>query len=113
MPASYTGNETTALWGVVAGDLVHAAFSRNRVAFNGTTPTLSLGDDGDVDRFMTTTNMDAENTGLKRGTGAGFTEVPGYLYTAANTIDVVFAQGGSGTAGRADIWIVAAKIVPF
>ena len=112
-PASYTANETFNMWNVAAGDLVGACFARIRTAFDGTSPSASIGDGDDVDRFMTTTNVGVATTGLKRGTGAGLTETLGYLYTAADTIDITFtAATGSPTVGSMDFWAFVAKVDP-
>ena len=112
-PVSYTANETATIIAVAAGDLVLACFARVRVAFDGTSPDISIGDGSSVNRFMTTTNVGVTATGLKRGTGAGFTETLGYLYTAADTIDITFtAATGSPTVGTIDVWCYIAKIDP-
>ena len=115
-PASYAANSTDSILSASIGDLVGAAFCNVRVVFNGTNVNHSsaLGDDGDVDRFMTTTNVGDTATGLKRGTGAGLTETLGYLYTTANTIDVTFVAdtAGDGTTGNIDWWVYIAKINP-
>ena len=112
-PAAYGTNETTGFWSVQIGDLIAAAFMRVEAAFDGTSPSCSIGDDGDVDRFMTTTNTGIDTTGLKRGTGAGFTETLGFLYTAANNVDIVFtAATGSPTVGRLTAWAYKARVEP-
>ena len=113
VPAAYATNETFQMWNVEIGELVAACFARIEVAFDGTSPSASVGDGDDVDRFMTTTNLGVATTGLKRGTGAGFTETLGYLYTAQDTIDITFtAATGSPAAGRMSIWAYIARVEP-
>ena len=109
-PVTYAANETFTMFNVAIGDLVLACFARVRTAFDGDV-AIAVGDDGDVDRFMTTTNVGATSTGLKRGTGAGFTETLGYLYTAANTIDITYTST-TGTVGALDVWCYIAKVDP-
>ena len=118
-PASYTVDETTGLYPVVAGDLVGPCFSYVRVAFDGTGGrTFSLGDDGDVDRFMATTDADITTVanfvqGLG-GASSTYLALGRHLYIAANNIDIVFvaATAGSPTVGSIDLWHYQAKINP-
>lgn len=115
-PASYASNETANILPAHVGEVIIGAFIRVRTAFDGTNgdATISVGDDGDVDRFITTANSAITATGLKKGTGAGLTETPGYLYTTANTIDITFVAdtGGDGAAGSVDVWVWYAKADP-
>lgn len=117
-PASYTTTSTDAIFGVVPGDLVVGAFHLISVAFDGgsSDAALELGDDGDVNRFSTTTNTTAATLDAEAdiGTGAGFANAPGFLYTAANNIDVVFTRdtGADGTVGECQFWVYIAKIFP-
>ena len=115
-PASYTANETTALFNVASGDLIGPVFARVATAFDGTGGrTISLGDDSDVDRFMTTTVGDVSTAAVLTGvggTGTNYLLIGQHLYTAADTIDVVFtaATGGSPTAGVVVVTIYVAKL---
>lgn len=114
-PVAYATTETRELFPVAAGDLVGPVFMNVRVAFDGTTPTLSLGDDGDVDRFMTTTTAAATVTGLKQGiggSGSTYLAIGQHLYVAANTIDVVYTYTAVTATGYADIWCYIAKVNP-
>ena len=115
-PTSYTVNQTFQMWNVAVGDLVGPLFVRVRVAFDGTSPSFSIGDGDAVARFMTTTEAGAETTGLKigRGVSGGSYILDGkYLYTAADTIDITFtAATGSPTVGTIDVWAYIAKVDP-
>lgn len=117
-PASYSADETAQIIPVAAGDLIGPHYGLMRTAFDGTGGrTMSLGDGGDVDRFMTTTIGDlsqAAGTYLigVGGSGSTYAAIGRHLYTAADTIDIVFvaATGGSPTAGAVDIWLYIAKV---
>ena len=113
-PASYTANSTPAIWNVAAGDLIRGAFVQIRVAFDGITPVATLGDGGDADGFLTSALVGITATGLKpaQNTSAYLLETQGYLYTSADTIDVTWTQGGTGTAGFADWWVFVSKVNP-
>jgi hypothetical protein len=115
-PAAYGTDEIFTAINVSVGDVVGGAFMRITEVFNGTTgdATLELGDASDTNRFMTTANCGATVLGLKEGTGAGFTETPGYLYTAADTVDVNYVKDTSadGTTGICDAWIYVAQAYP-
>lgn len=118
-PAAYDTNENTGLWPVEVGDVVKRAYCFVRTAFDGTSPSAALGDDGDVDRYITTTNsaIATADTAPQRGTGAGIGgstgNILGYLYTAADLVDVDFtAATGSPTTGFVDWWIYVKKVWP-
>jgi hypothetical protein len=117
IPASYTSNETTALFNVAAGDLIAYVHARTEVAFNGagTAAILTLGDGADPDRFILGGDVDETSTGLYAatgGSGSDYLLLGSHLYTAADTIDVVFTANTSGsrTAGEALFVIHKAKV---
>ena len=115
-PANFNANEAdTAAIRVNVGDVVGAAFCRIRAAYDGTTPTLALGDGSDADGFMTTTNTGATATGIKLGTGAYTDDTPGKLYTAADYVSVEYNIGATDSTqiGRCDFWIWVAKANPY
>jgi hypothetical protein len=116
-PASYSTDEIATVINVDVGDVVGAAFLRVRAAFNGSNAdaTMELGDGSDRNRFITTTEADVVNTGLKQGVGAGFTNTgQGYLYTAADTVDInlITDTANDGTTGEVDAWIYVAHADP-
>lgn len=119
-PAAIASDETATLFSVHPGDLIGPVFAYIRTAFDGTGGrTISLGDDGDVDRFMTTTIGDVSQAagtylmGLG-GAGSNYLLLGRHLYTAANTIDVVFvaATGGAPSTGNLDFWYYSARVAP-
>ena len=116
-PAVYATDEIFTVINVSTTDLVGAAFVRVTEAFNGTNTdaTIELGDSGTRSRFITTSNSDAQNTGVKQGTGAGLATSPGYLYTAADTIDIncITDTANNGTTGIVDVWVYVAHGVPY
>jgi len=115
-PASYVTDEIKTIINVAAGDVVGAAFMRITEAFNGgnSDATLELGDGSDTNRFITTTNSACTATGLKQGTGAGLTEMPGYMYAGTDTIDIncITDTANDATTGIVDSWIFVAKADP-
>jgi hypothetical protein len=68
--------------------------------FNGTTPSLTIGDSGDPARFMS----------LDLSTASGTYEVnPDYLYSTETDINLYLSIGGSTTAGNGIILINLSK----
>lgn len=122
-PADYTADETRQLFNVEDGDLIGLIIARQIVAYNGsgTDAILELGDDGDIDRFMDAGEID-ETTGGSTGSfvrcagasGGGYVLYRNHLYTARNTIDVVFTANTAGTrnAGRTEFTIYKARVRP-
>lgn len=111
MPDSYTQNQVDPIWHVQVGDIVTHAFCMVGTAFNGTSPSAALGDDADVDRYITTTNsaIGTADTTPQAGSGAalaGSTKAhSGFLYSTEDTIDVDFtAATGTPTEGDVDWW---------
>ena len=115
-PVSYTANETTAIMPVHAGEMVIAAFVRIRTAFDGgnSDAAIDLGDGGDTNRLVENADLTETTAGLYHGSGAGTADDFGHLYTADDTIDVVFTAdtGADGTVGAADIWIWYVTVEP-
>lgn len=119
-PASYSANETATILPVGVGDLVGPLYGLMRTAFDGTGGrTISVGDGDDVDRYMTTTIGDVSQAAgtyliAVGGSASTYLAIGRHLYTAADTIDIVFvaATGGSPTAGAVDIWCWVAKVNP-
>ena len=120
-PVSYSADETANLFNVAAGDLIGLVIVRLRTAFNGTGGrTISLGDGAATTRFMTTATGDISQAagtfiqGVGGGAGTDFLLIGRYLYTAADTVDVVFtaATGGSPTTGALDFYMWVAKVIP-
>ena len=115
-PANHQTTATTALFNMAAGELVVAAFVRITTAFDGsgTNAALDLGDDGDINRFIENVDITETTAGIYQGSGAGLADDFGFLYTANNTIDVVFTRdtGVNGTVGSADFIIYYVQVEP-
>jgi hypothetical protein len=111
-PASYTADETVALFAVDVGDLIYDCLTRTRAIFNGsgTAAKIEIGDGGDPDRFMEDGHMDETALGIYQGKGVGVDN--SHLYSAADTIDVVFTANTSGTrtTGAIDVLVLYAAI---
>lgn len=99
------------------GTFVRAVMLQIGVAFDGTTPTLSVGDDGSAIGFVTTVEAAATADGLKNGIGAYLNSIHaasnanGKLYTEDDTIDLDFTSAGEGTTeGQCTVIVVYAEI---
>lgn len=98
--ASGTPTQTLEPITVGAGDLVHGPFALRLItafkhaadsAQNST--TVQVGDGGDTDRFITSTELNENGTEVLNKAGTGTLN----MYTAADTIDLLF----TGTASKA------------
>lgn len=116
-PANHQTTATTALFDMSVGDVVLAAYCRITVAFDGTNSdaALDLGDDGDINRFIENADLTESTAGLYQGSGAGLADDFGFLYTTANTIDVVFTRETTpdGTTGSAVFTLLVAELAPI
>lgn len=115
-PKDYELGEVFQAIAVSPGDVVGGAFMYITEAFDGTgtDATLKVGDAADPNGYMTTTNTGATSTGLKQGTGAYLTEIPGHLYAVADTVDITFVADTSldGTTGICDLYLYVADVDP-
>lgn len=112
--ASYTATETIQIMPANVGELIGYGFARVTTVFDGsgTAAVLIIGDDGDTNRFFEDGDIDETTVGNYFGKGAGLDNA--YLYTTANTIDVVFTKdtGNDGTTGIFDVWFYIARVAP-
>ena len=98
------GNDTTsavAFLDVPANAIVVGGYIVVDTAFNSTTSdVLDVGDGVDDDRY-TPTQINLQTV------GATALSVTGYKYTAADTLDIKWTAGATGTAtqGSARIWV--------
>lgn len=96
-PVAVGSGETTPVYTVAAGERAWCAASRIITpAAGGSTATVTLGDGDDADGLMTAANtaIAAAVGTIADGSGAYLAESGGKLYTARDTIDVVYAPGG-------------------
>lgn len=111
-PASYTTGETTALALVHPLEIVSLAIARINTAFNGgnSDAVLIVGDGGDTNRFVEAGNINEHTAGVYLGAGVGIDNA--HLYTADDTIDVVFTDdtNNDGSAGNASFGFAIARI---
>lgn len=98
-PAAVGSNETTALVTLDKGERVVWCSVQKLVLADGTTgSTATVGDGSDVDGYVTTTNLDLETGAVGdvvNGSGAYLATSGGKLYTAADTVDVVYTASGT------------------
>jgi hypothetical protein len=118
VPASYTANETTALFNVAAGDMITHVSMQTVVVFNGagTDAIVTLGDGGDVDRFILAGDVDETATGFyvaTGGTGSAYLLRAEHVYTAADTIDIVFTANTSGSRTTGEVLAIIHKSKVF
>ena len=116
-PADYTADETANVITVHAGEIVGPVVGNVEVAFNGsgTAAIITVGDDGDVDRYgadgfvdETTAGSIAQGVG---GSGSTYAAIGRHLYTTANTIDIGFTANTAGTrtTGRFSLFVWIAR----
>jgi len=91
-----------------AGSNLTTAFDFSDASINSL--TLTVGDDGDVDRFLTSTELAADGTEIIYKTTAASSQP--YAYNTANGIDAVFTASGGGdplaseaTSGVVEIYL--------
>lgn len=104
--------------GVKRGTWVRYVAVRIGVLFDGTTPTLEVGDDDDVDGYVDAADVTIGTIGLYPGWGAAdgfFRAANGKLYTEDDTIEISYTgvaeDGGlEVTQGQAIVYIVYAEI---
>jgi hypothetical protein len=114
VPANYKVNETKALFSVTPGELIIGGCARVLTAFDDTNCTITLGDD-DVDGYMTSAQIDPQNTGIHIFGGADMVNSLGQLITNATTqiVNAVYTQGDTdGTTGKLRVTIVKGRIEP-
>lgn len=114
-PTSYTVSETghpgaRKIMSVRRGTWVMDVAVRVGVLFNGTTPTISIGDGASATIFALTADVACTATGLKHGYGAAFSGANGKLYTTTDTIDLAYTAAGDTTVGECTVIITYADL---
>jgi hypothetical protein len=99
-PAAVGSNETTTIYAAAKGERVIAASAKIvTAAASSTSSTFSVGDSGDDDGYVKTTDLDLESTAgtIASGTGAYFgTAAAGRLYTSATNVQVKYTANTGG-----------------
>ncbi len=88
--------------------------------------TISVGDDGDVDRYMPVTTPQLAEDGtevdyfVSLGGSTPATSTAPFVYTTANTVDVLFTVAGGGsplcselTSGSVDVFLSVYSLPPL
>lgn len=78
-PGAYITTETRAIMSVKRGTFVRAVAVRIGETFNGTTPTISVGDGDDLEGYAAETDVGVA-AGLKAGNGVFFSAANGKLH---------------------------------
>lgn len=108
-PAAYT------LYTVPQGHRIMDVTTRITTVFDGTTPTLKVGDGTITDRFALTTEITTATVGLYNGKGTattGFAATAGVVVTPAAGLPIVvtYAVAAAGTTGAARVLLTLMKI---
>jgi hypothetical protein len=92
-PTAVGSDQTKALFQVRKGERVIAASARALIAAAASTDTtMTLGDGADPDGYIAAIDLEATTAGtLVGGAGALLNQSGGKLYTADDTVDVVYA----------------------
>jgi hypothetical protein len=109
-PAAVGTAETTGILTVKKGDRIISVDARKtRLAAGSTTSTISIGDGGDVDRFIAVTDTE---TGSVEDYINPVSGVLPYTYNANDTIDANYIIGGTPGATNPQ-WVVRITWIPL
>lgn len=103
------GPTTFHVMGAKRGTLIMDVAVRVGVAFNGTGPTVNIGD-GTGNVFATTAQVIPAATGLKHGYGTAFSGSNGKLYTGPDTVDLFYGGAGDVTTGACSVIVTYAEL---
>lgn len=84
-----------------AGFKLDTAFDASDSAINSC--LMTVGDDGDVDRFIVSKELAVDGTEILYWITANVTTTLPYVYTTANTIDAVFTVAGGASPTIAEL----------
>ena len=120
VPADYTADETRQLFHAEIGDVIGLIIVRQIAAYNGsgTDAILEFGDGADIDRYMDGGEIDETTTTsfvrAQGASGGGYVLYRDFLYTARDTLDVVFTANTAGTrdAGSTEFTIYKTRMRP-
>ena len=97
--ADVAGGTAQAVLDVRPGTRIIGGFLKVDTVWNGTTPLLDLGDDGDADRY-TASQIDLTAVATTALT------ITGYKYTESNTIDATISVTGTPSQGSATLVVM-------
>lgn len=101
------GANTVALFNVPANVFVREVIVQISEVWNGTSPSATIGDGDDPDRFLDATALAVDTLGYyssKQDTQPGS---GGHVYSAADTIDaVVTITAADNTTGKLVAWLI-------
>lgn len=97
------GPTSFGIMGVKRGTRIKSVAVRVGVAFNGTGPTISIGDGTGATIFATAAQVACAATGLKDGYGTAFSGSNGKLYTGNDTVDLVYTGAADVTTGACSV----------
>ncbi len=109
-PVAYASSEVRVIMGVKRGTFVRAVAVRIGEAFNGTTPTISVGDDTDDEGFVAMADITIGTPELYAGYGVYFSGINGKIYTVDDTIDLDYIYNTGTTTGFCTVYILHAAI---
>ena len=108
-PGAYVTTETRAIMGVKRGTHVRAVIVRIGETFNGTTPTISVGDGDGLEGYATQDDLGTA-AGLKAGNGLFFSAANGKIYTGDDTVDLRYIYNTGTTEGLATVYILYTEL---
>lgn len=114
-PSDRAQDETKQLWQLQAGERVVWASLRivTRSETGVATSTYRLGDGSDTDGYIADTNTDQAAGTIVAGAGAYTNQAGGKLYTAADTVDLVYtANTGGATTPACKVYVAVARDWP-
>ena len=114
-PSDRAQSETTPLYQVQAGERVLWASLRivTRSETGVATSTFDVGDGSDPDGYIAAVNSDQAGGTIVAGNGAYTNQAGGKLYTAGDTVDVVYTPNtGGATTPTCKIHIAVARDWP-
>jgi len=110
-PAAVGSGETTPIFAVAKGERVIAAGCRITTPWaGGSTATITLGDGTDPDGLLPTADVTETTAGEYASAAGAYLAGNGKLYSAADTLDVVYTPNTPGaTNGVVVFWVMVVE----
>jgi len=109
-PAAYASSEVRDIMGVRRGTFVRAVAVRIGEAFNGTTPTISIGDGDDDEGFVAMADITIASPALYPGNGVFFSASNGKLYTEDDVIELDYIYNTGTTTGLCTVYVLYCEL---